>query len=109
MDELIKLIFHKTKGVNGSCDNDFNCSDCCCLSKMLACFIYEAGYRKVPKNERFVNNMKNVLEIEKANAVKEFVQKVKKCSYFDNIFRDGKWHRYVFVDDIDGLLKEYER
>ena len=43
------------------------------------------------------------------NAVKEFARKVKKCSYCDNDFMDGKWHRYVFVDDIDKLLKEYEK
>lgn len=42
-------------------------------------------------------------------AVKEFAEKVKKCSYCDNVFMDGKWHRYVFVDDIDELLKEYEK
>lgn len=60
------------------------------------------------ENERFVNNMKNMLEIEKENAVKEFARKVKECSYCDNDFMDGKWHRYVFVDDIDELLKEYE-
>ena len=39
------------------------------------------------------------------NAVKEFARKVKKYSYCDNVFMDGKWHRYVFVDDIDELLK----
>lgn len=43
------------------------------------------------------------------NAVKEFARKVKNCSYCDNVFMDGKWHRYVFVDDIDKLLKEYEK
>lgn len=43
------------------------------------------------------------------NAVKEFLRKVKKCSYCDNVFMDGKWHRYVFVDDIDELFKEYEK
>lgn len=42
-------------------------------------------------------------------AVKEFAEKVKKCSYCDNVFMDGKWHRYVFVDDIDKLLTEYEK
>lgn len=41
--------------------------------------------------------------------VKEFAEKVKKCSYCDNVFMDGKWHRYVFVDDIDKLFKEYEK
>lgn len=42
-------------------------------------------------------------------AVKEFAQKLKKRSYCDNDFMDGKWHRYVFVDEIDELLKEYEK
>lgn len=41
-------------------------------------------------------------------AVEEFVEKLKKRSYCDNDFMDGKWHRYVFVDEIDELLKEYE-
>lgn len=61
------------------------------------------------ENARFAIKMKNVLEIEKGNAVKEFAEKLKKCSYCDNVFMDGKWHRYVFVDDIDKLLKEYEK
>lgn len=30
------------------------------------------------ENERFVNNMKNVLEIEKRNAVKEFAEKIER-------------------------------
>lgn len=47
-------------------------------------------------------------EAVETNAVKEFLRKVKKCSYCDNVFMDGKWHRYVFVDDIDKLLREYE-
>ena len=42
-------------------------------------------------------------------AVKEFAEKLKKRSYCDNNFMDGKWHRYVFVDEIDELLKEYEK
>lgn len=39
---------------------------------------------------------------------KEFAEKLKKYSYTDNCFTDGKWHRYVLVSDIDELLKEYE-
>ena len=39
---------------------------------------------------------------------KEFAEKLKKYSYTDNAFTDGKWHRYVLVSDIDELLKEYE-
>lgn len=47
-------------------------------------------------------------ELVEINAVKEFARKVKNCSYCDNVFMDGKWHRYVFVDDINELLREYE-
>ena len=71
--------------------------------------ILAAGYRQTFNEKRFENNMRAVLEIEKKQAVKEFARKVKKCSYCDNVFMDGKWHRYVFVDDIDKLLKEYEK
>ena len=39
----------------------------------------------------------------------DFVEKLKKYSYTDNCFTDGKWHRYVLVSDIDELLKEYEK
>lgn len=39
---------------------------------------------------------------------KEFAEKLKKCSYTDNCFTDGKWHRYVLVSDIEELLREYE-
>ena len=52
------------------------------------------------------NAMCNIDE-QRKQAVKEFAEKVKKCSYCDNVFMDGKWHRYVFVDDIDKLLTEY--
>ena len=49
------------------------------------------------------------IDEQRKQAVKEFAEKVKKCSYCDNVFMDGKWHRYVFVDDIDKLFKEYEK
>lgn len=54
-----------------------------------------------------MNAMCNIDE-QRKQAVKEFAEKVKKCSYCDNVFMDGKWRRYVFVDDIDKLLREYE-
>lgn len=38
----------------------------------------------------------------------DILNKAKKCSYCDNDFLDGKWHRYVFVDDIDKLIKELQ-
>lgn len=40
---------------------------------------------------------------------KEFAEKLKQRSYCDNCFKDGKWHKYVFVDEIDELLKEYKK
>ena len=39
----------------------------------------------------------------------DVLNELKKYSYCDNDFIDGKWHRYVFVDDIDELLKEYDK
>ncbi len=38
----------------------------------------------------------------------EVLNELKRHSYCDNFFTDGKWHRYVFVDDIDVLLEKYE-
>ena len=38
----------------------------------------------------------------------DVLNKTKKCSYCDNDFMDGKWHRYVFVDDIDKLIEEVQ-
>lgn len=39
----------------------------------------------------------------------DILNKAKKCSYCDNDFMDGKWHRYVFVNDIDELIEEVEK
>lgn len=41
--------------------------------------------------------------------VKDTLNRLKQYSRCDNFFPDGKWHRYVFVDDIDKLLEEYEK
>lgn len=65
--------------------------------------------------ERFLKNMKNVLEIEKKQAVKEFAEKLKeKCSdyLYDTNF-DGKYDFDIHISEIsrmiDELLKEYEK
>lgn len=67
------------------------------------------------KNERFEQNMKNVLEIEKKNAGKEFAEKLKAIiSEKGTLVRDYTGDKLVLrrevdVDDvielIDGLLK----
>ena len=57
------------------------------------------------KNEKFEQNMKNVLEIEKKNAVKEFAEKLKnKMLDLD----EGEPSAYFCESNIDELLKEYE-
>lgn len=70
------------------------------------------------KNEKFEQNMKNVLEIEKKNAVKEFAEKLKAIiSEKGTLVKDYTGdelvlRREVYVDEvnaeIDKLLKEYE-
>lgn len=39
----------------------------------------------------------------------DVLNELKKYSYCDNDFMDGKWHRYVFVDDIEKLIEEVEK
>lgn len=39
----------------------------------------------------------------------DILNELKKCSCCDNFFTDGKWHRYVFVEDIDKLIEEIEK
>ena len=63
------------------------------------------------ENERFENNMKSVLEIEKKQAVKEFAENLKRKfrKYYistDNYCCSVKG---VNANDIDELLKEYDK
>lgn len=38
----------------------------------------------------------------------DMLNEAKKCSCCDNFFPDGQWHRFVFVSDIDILIKRVE-
>lgn len=59
------------------------------------------------KNEKFEQNMKNVLEIEKKNAVKEFAEKLKdKLQDFGD---GGEKGAYITEKDIYELLRKYEK
>ena len=96
--------------------------------------IYNAGYRKTFTSD-FASDTQNVCKLEVENkhllklienehfsyqtttgkkysvfntVRKQFAEDLKKRSYCDNVFKDSKRHRYVFVEDIDELLKEYE-
>ena len=56
------------------------------------------------ENERFENNMKSELEIEKKNVVKEFAEKLK-----ESAIRLSEIETYHVCNLIDELLKEYEK
>ena len=56
-----------------------------------------------------IDGVEGLKDMWERSAVMAFAEKLKKCSYTDNCFTDGKWHRYVLVSDIDELLKEYEK
>lgn len=82
--------------------------------------------KREEENEQFLENMKNVLEIEKKQAVKEFAEKLKErlCVFFDeNENNDGSIDKALLlisiigvrakdgttisIGMIDDLLKEY--
>ena len=63
------------------------------------------------ENESFENNMKSVLEIEKKQAVKEFAENLKRKfrNYYPSIDHYCCSVKAVNANDIDELLKEYEK
>ena len=62
------------------------------------------GYGDVSKYKTEIEQFKS----EKKQAKIDVLNELKKRSYCDNTFTDGKWHRYVLVDDIEELIKEIE-
>lgn len=58
------------------------------------------------KDEQFVQNMKNVLEIEKKNAVKEFAEKLKRVFHDDYVIPSGYADERLVFECVDDLLKE---
>ena len=105
--------------------------------QQIAEVLYKAGYRKIRETddtlEEQIKHLNTIVErldellgkgindyimgidgveglkdMWERSAVMEFAEKLKKYSYTDNCFTDGKWHRYVLVSDIDELIKEYE-
>lgn len=106
LKDTLNLITEQEKEIERLKDeNKENCWKC-----IEAKRVTEEDYAKL--QEQFAQyQMASDKEImaQKKQAVKEFAEKLKKYSYCDNDFMDGKWHRYVFVSDIDELLKEYEK
>ena len=63
--------------------------------------------KELEEHEAFVKNMKNVLEIEKKNAVREFAEKLKNVIH-ERDYVQG-YAEIGLIEEIDELLKEYEQ
>ena len=67
------------------------------------------------KNEKFEQNMKNVLKIEKKNAMEELAQKIKDgvADYLYKTNFDGRKDNVIDIFElceiVDGAVKEYEQ
>lgn len=51
--------------------------------------------------------LNNAVDATFRGAVLRLAEKLKQYSYCDNCFKDGKWHRYVFVEDIDDTAQKF--
>ena len=79
----------------------------------------KAENEKMRKERGYINQLKEELLLKhyhvdcyqeeiKKQAKIDVLNELKKRSYCDNTFTDGKWHRYVLVDYIEELIKEIE-
>ena len=74
--------------------------------KDFAEVLYNAGYRK--ENGVHVGELlSDAIDATFRGAVLRLAEKLKQRSYCDNCFKDGKWHRYVFVEDIDDTAQKF--
>lgn len=74
--------------------------------KDFAEVLYNAGYRK--ENSVHVGELlSDAIDAIFSGAVLGLAEELKQCSYCDNCFKDGKWHRYVFIEDIDATVKKF--
>lgn len=88
---LIYQLMSDTNGITSSGD--------------IAKVVYDAGYRK---NDDERNEIWTVaIDATFRGTVLRLAEKLKQRSYCDNCFKDGKWHRYVFVEDIDDTAQKF--
>lgn len=101
----IKRLCNDTKQVM----RDICQSSSVAISGLLAERLYEMGWRQ---QDRMLNGEENeilttAVDATFRGAVLRFAEKLKQRSYCDNCFKDGKWHRYVFVEDIDDTAQKF--
>lgn len=77
-------------------------SDCRQIDELKA----EVKELEAERNARLTCNF---VKTAQKQAKIEVLNEAKKLSRCDNFFQDGKWHRYVFIDDIDKLLEELNK
>lgn len=99
----------QVKGINYTNDGSVSLGEIRELLEDEEAELYEDIEKSQRKeNEKFIQNMKNVLEIEKKSAVKEFARKCKdliNADYVNGCLNNHKG--YLTGYDIDELLKEY--
>lgn len=96
-------------GVNAKIDFEADCAeldsnDIDHIAEQIAETLYTAGYRKIDKANDVLND---AIDATFRGAVLRLAEKLKQCSYCDNCFKDGKWHRYVFIEDIDETAQKF--
>ena len=94
IEELRLLIYQLRRDTNGITS-----------SGDIAKVVYDAGYRKDDGERNEI--LTAAVDATFRGAVLRLAEKLKQCSYCDNCFKDGKWHRYVFVEDIDDTAKKF--
>ena len=97
-------------GLNAKIDFERDCAeldsnDIDHIAEQIGEELYNKGYRKLAGEENEI--LTDAVDATFLGAVLRFAEKLKQCSYCDNCFKDGKWHRYVFVEDIDEMAKEF--
>jgi FtsZ-binding cell division protein ZapB len=119
--EIVKALDICSKSTNGCSHNKYTCEDCylngqpMCSSVLLQ-YALDLINRLQAEIERLKTENKHYAELEqgcyvtgykniKAEAYKEFVNKIKVHAYYIDF---PKEHRVVDEDDIDNLLKELE-
>lgn len=106
--EMGQIICERSK--DGICLLDKTSCDSICGWAIQAEAIYNAGYKKLPKDaviltkEEYIDLSRNYVKEQKTQAVKEFAEKLKEKAYTNNYCQE-----VILKSEIDELLKEYEK
>lgn len=97
-------------GLNAKIDFERDCAeldgnDIDHIAEQIGKELYNMGYRMIDSKENEI--LTAAVDATFRGAVLRFAEKLKQRSYCDNCFKDGKWHRYVFVEDIDNTAQKF--